>query len=285
MPGFLNRKSQPREGSLSRIDFPKNATEANAWPAQTVRLIRLSKEHHLTYKYGFHLFRAIPGQGPRIDGDGNAQKREGWQWAYCLGSPPDPFSQEDAIEMSDDGISACRGIVLPNGVPLHDVDEGGKIGERALVWSWTNNHLAIIDRPPKFFDRIKEWAKQSGADPFFYNRDNPGFDVMIQTAGKQGNFYDYQFSGPLQGSKNIADVMHLVNQQRGDVMKFLNPVQTREDIIERLGLGDGAGKASAPAAQDSGAGEFGDGSAPGSVSDLNDGDDEDDGLSDMGEDL
>ena len=283
MSDFLNRKPQPRRSSENRVDFPKNAKDSDGW-SHIVRFLRLDAESHITYKYCRHVFKTMPGMGVREDHDGNQYERKDFSMAYCLGSPSNPFSQGD-VEMNEEGVAECMSIVMPNGVPLHELmSERGdrnslQLRERCLVWSWSNNHLAIIDRPPGFFDTLREWAVSFGSDPFLYTTKDParmGYDVVIQTKPKGGSFYDYAFSAPPPSDKrNIQDVRALITQQMDSVMKDFNVVQSKESIMQSLGIsGVGASaSASGSAAKSAGDGGFGDGSAPGKVADLREGGD------------
>ena len=252
---FGNRKPQPTKGSQDRVTFPKNAQEADGW-GHIVRLLRLDKENHETYKYCRHSFKAMAGQGPWIDRDNMPQPRDGKQQiAYCLGSPQNPFSQDGAIEMYDDGIAECRSIVLPNGQTLHDVDGGGELRERCLVWSWTNKHVAMLERAPKFFDKLLQWVQKVGSNPFYYGPEAPGFDVIIETVAKGGNFYDYTFScPPVSPNRNFDDIRHLIKEQRGKVVERMNPAQTKEKIIQNLGLGAAPSRGGADEDDDFGGG-------------------------------
>jgi len=283
MSGFLNRKPQPTQGSPNRIDFPKDAQEAKDW-SRIVRFIRLDEEHHITYKYCRHVFATLPGQGPHVDREGNPRDRGPVSIAYCLGSPSNPYTQDQSVEMNEEGVAECMSILLPNNVPLHDmVGREGKpsiqLRERCLVWSWSNNHLAIIDRPPGFFDKLQKMCAPFGGDPFYYNKNNPGFDVVIQTSSKGGTFYDYAFNTPpLNAERDILNVLHLIKAQRESVFEDFNVVQTKEAIIQHLGVSGGTvAPTSGPPKGD----EFGAGQPQGSSQALNDGD----GLDDMGDDL
>ena len=226
------------------MSFPKDAAEAASW-SHIVRFIKLDDEDHETYKYCRHVFKTQSGQGPYIDKEGKVSERRSMSMAFCLGSPRNPFAQGDDLEMDDEGVADCRSIILPNGTSLHDIDEGGSLRERCVVWSWTNNHVAMIDRPVGFFDNLFEWTQKVQDNPFYYSKSTPGFDVLLQAEPKGGNFYSYSFScPPNSANRDFAAVMHLVKAQRDEVLAMLNPAQTKEDIIQRLGLGTSSPRSS-----------------------------------------
>ena len=282
--GILHRKSQERQGSASKIQFPKPGSHKD-W-SNIVRFVRIGKnpapqsefdQWHLTYKYIQHKFDKMPGQGPVVMNDGTVVERNALQFAYCLGSPSNPYTQEQNVPVNEQGCEECRSIVLPNGMPLHDIDQGGELFERCIVWSWTNNHMAIIDRKTRaFFDPFAEWCQAQGVDPFFYNEANPGFDIILTTPSR-GGAYTYSFGVPLGGNKDITTVKPLMQAQLEDIKKDLvKHVRTKEEIIEALGIG--AGKP-APGAASNDDDDFGSGVTPGSVGRMDDSDDS------LGEDL
>lgn len=288
MSGLLSRKAQPSKARQDRIQFPKDSNEASTWK-HVVRFLRLGKNTagdgwDITYKYIRHEFDLIAGQGPYVKSNGEIGERKGKNYAYCMGSPRNPYSQDSEIELNEAGVAECRSIILPNGVPLHDVDQGGVIHEKCLVWSWSNNHVAIIDRKPVFFDGLMKWAGKMGIDPFYYDSKNPGFDVLL-TCPPTGIAYKYDFGCmPPGGNMDIESVKALMQQQFKDVQAAMNPIMTKEAIIKQLGIGN-TGAASGGDMDDDPEGDPFNSPGGGCVSRADDGMGGGDALDDAGDDL
>ena len=238
-----DRKPQPKKSNPNRLKFPSNSQEATGW-SHIVRFIRLDDEDNMTYRYVRHFFEAMDGQGPYVADDGTTSPRRGNQFAYCLGSQRNPYDVTGDAPVNEEGIAECRSIMLPNGINLHDVDQGGDLAEQALAWCWTTNHLVIVGRKPGWFDGLFAEVKKWGGDmPWYFSKDRPGYDVVLGTVPKAGNFYNYTYSSaPPNSQRNFDDVKALIKTQREAVMEEFNPTETRERMIQRLGLGVAPGQ-------------------------------------------
>jgi hypothetical protein len=124
------------------------------------------------------------------------------------------------------------------------VDGGGELRERCLVWSWTNNHVAYIDRPPKpFLDELASCEKKWGSEVFYMDDARQGFDVIITTP-IQGTAWKYAFQPPPPTDHtDFMAVMPLILQknengltQFDQVLALMNPAKTMELIKQDLGL-------------------------------------------------
>ncbi|MHB8994578.1 MAG: hypothetical protein ACYC63_04935 [Armatimonadota bacterium] len=229
------------QGRKDRVKFPRPGPEASEW-SHVVRFIRLGvdKENggfYTSYKYVQHMFDKVAGQAPYEKKDGSIGERNGLQFAYCQGSPVNPYFTGKTVPVNEEGVDDCRSIILPNGVPLHDIDQGGTMHECCLVWSWTNGHVASLDRKIVFFDALSDWAKKLQADPFYYDEAHPGFDVILSTPAR-GTAYTYSFDQTPRGQdRDILSVKALMQAQFAEVKESMIPVRTTEQITKSLGLG------------------------------------------------